>query len=52
VRQRRVRAFADEIAERMGMFAKELGQQFDLSEETARLKSAGAVAGSVGIEVA
>ena len=36
------KAFADEIAEQMGMFAKELGRQFDLSEETARLKSANA----------
>jgi hypothetical protein len=36
------KAFADEIAEQMGIFAKELAQRFDLSEETARLKSAGA----------
>jgi hypothetical protein len=34
------KARADELAEMMGAFAKELGRQLDLSEETARSKSA------------
>lgn len=40
--QNGTKAFADEIAEQMGIFARELGQRFDLSEETARLASANA----------
>ena len=40
--QNGAKAFADEIAEQMGIFARGLGKRFDLSQETARLKLADA----------